>query len=419
MHSLLKCFVVLVLLAGIVLLPACDEDDIEIGTLLPLTGDLSQFGGPMQEGARLAIEQVNQNGGVLGKNIRLVNEDSETSPTTAASAMIKLVNVDKVPVVIGAAGSSVSMAIISIAVDNKVVQISPSNTATGFTTFPDDGFYFRTCPSDALQGKAMAKLASEKGYMTANTLAINNDYGVGFEGVFVREFEAMGGEVNRKVRYSPEATTFDSEVNKVAEGDPDVIILIGYPETGSIILKSAYQNGLMDDIEWLFSEGLRSPGLADLIGKNDDNAYVIAGFEGTTPDPRMAGPAHGEFENAYKDKYDKDSTTFVPNTYDAAAIVALAIEKAGRDEDGEVKADWKLTGEAIRDAIPDVTNPNGEPVADIGEALELIRAGKDINYQGASGELTFDDDGDVTGSYCIWQVGSDGSIELGDSIEIE
>jgi neutral amino acid transport system substrate-binding protein len=405
----------LILASGCVTPP--DQEDAEdaeqaaaakIGTLLPLTGDLAAYGGPMEDGARLAIKQVNENGGVLGSDLTLVTMDSGTSTTIANEAMNHLATIEKVPAVIGAAGSSVSMAIINIAISNKIVQISPSNTGPDFTTYPDDGFYWRTVPSDALQGKAMAKLAKESGYATASTIVINNDYGVGFEKVFKEEFEKLGGTVVDRVKYESTAATFDSEVDKVSANDPDVIVLVGYPDTGSIILKAAYEKGAMDTSEWLLSEGMRTDELAEKVGKDAEGKYIVAGFTGTTPDPRAAGPAYAVFAAAYEAEYGREPATFSSNTYDAAAIIALAIEKAGRAD-----------GTAIRDVIPDVANAPGEEVSDIGTALALIRNGTEINYQGASGEITFDSVGDVFGEYCTWQITDDGNVTLGESITVE
>lgn len=382
--------------------------EAKIGTLLPLTGDLAAYGGPMQDAAQLAIKQVNENGGVLGGNITLVSTDSQTSEIAAVDAMNQLATVDRVPAVIGAAGSGASMAIIEIVINNRIVQISPSNTAPDFTTYDDNGFYFRTCPSDALQGKAMARLANDSGYVNASTLVINNPYGVGFEAVFKEEFEKLGGTVAERVKYDPNAVTFDSEVDQASANDPDVIILVGYIDTGSLILKAAYEKGVMDTTDWLLSEGLRADELAEKVGKDVDGNYIVAGFVGTTPDPRATGPADDDFAAAFKAEYNREPTTFCSNTYDAAVIIALAIEKAGSAE-----------GTAIRDAIPDVANAPGEEVSDIGTALALIREGKEINYQGASGEITFDDVGDVFGEYCKWQVSEDGNVALGESISVE
>ncbi|MEA3282397.1 MAG: ABC transporter substrate-binding protein [Euryarchaeota archaeon] len=121
------------------------------------------------DGARLAVKKVNENGGVLGGKVALVTTDLQTTGVAAVGAMNQLVTIDKVPAVICAAGSGVSLAVIDIAVNNHIVRISPSNTAPDFTTHPDDGFYYRTVPSDALQGKAMAKLENESGYVNVES----------------------------------------------------------------------------------------------------------------------------------------------------------------------------------------------------------------------------------------------------------
>ena len=401
--------IAMVSMIAIILISGCaGPEKVKIGTILPITGDLSQFGGPMQNAANLAIEEVNENGGLLGNNVSLINEDSQTSEIAAVGAANKLVKVNKVPVIIGAAGSGPSMAIINITTSNNVVQISPSNTGVDFTTYDDNDFYFRTCPSDALQGKAMAKLAVSENYTTANTFVINNPYGIGFEEVFVNEFESMGGTVLNKVRYNPEATIFDSETLKAAENTPDVIILVSYPQTGSLILKTAYEKGVIEKSDWVLSEGLKDDALAGLVGKDTQGNYIIAGIQDTAPDPRMAGPSYETFKEAFVARYGEEPSTFSSNTYDAAAIIALAIEKAKSAD-----------GTAIRDSIRDVANPPGEEVTNIGRALELIRQGKEINYQGTSGDITFDENGDITTAYYArWYVDTNGSVVWGEAIDI-
>jgi len=383
------------------------EEEVKMGIMQALTGDLGTYGGPMSDAMKLAVKEVNENGGVLGVNITAIVEDTQTSEAPAADAANKLVKVDKVPAIIGTTSSGPSMAIIGITTGNGVLQISSSNTAPDFTTYEDNDLYFRTCPSDALQGKVMAKLAIKEGYTNASTLVLNNPYGIGFEKVFNEEFEALGGKVLESVKYDPAGTIFDSEVEKACKPNPDFVMLCSYPETGSVIMKAAYERGYMEDIDWLLSEGLRDETLADMVGKDEAGNYVIAGFKGTTPDPRVAGPAYETFKQEYEAEYGKEVTTYCSNSYDAAAVVALAIEKAGN-----------ATGTAIRDALRDVANPPGEEVTDIGEALRLIREGKDINYQGASGEITFDENGDVFGVYCEFSIADDGSIVLGESIEL-
>lgn len=228
---------------------AVAADEVKIGVMQALTGDLGTYGQPMTDGILLAVKEVNENGGVLGGTLETIVEDTQTSEVPSVDAANKLVKVDRVPVIIGATGSGSSMAIIDITTGNGVLQISSSNTGPDFTTYSDNDLYFRTAPSDALQGKAMAQLAIKEGYTTATTLVLNNPYGTGFEAVFVKEFEALGGTVLETVKYDPAGTIFDSEVEKACQPNPDFVMLCSYPQTGSVILKTAYEKGHMEDID--------------------------------------------------------------------------------------------------------------------------------------------------------------------------
>ncbi|MDY6932166.1 MAG: ABC transporter substrate-binding protein, partial [Halobacteriota archaeon] len=141
------------------------DEEVKIGILQALTGDLGTYGGPMTDAMKLAIKEANENGGVLNQTIVAIVEDTETSEVKANDAANKLVNVDKVPAIIGTTSSGPSMAIIGVTTGSDVLQISSSNTAPDFTTYEDNDLFFRTCPSDALQGTAMARLAINEGYM--------------------------------------------------------------------------------------------------------------------------------------------------------------------------------------------------------------------------------------------------------------
>ena len=152
------------------------EGNINIGVLQSLTGDLGAYGGSMSDAMKLAAKQINDNGGLLGKKLVLLVEDDQTNNVAAVDAANKLVKVDRVPVIVGDTGSGQSMSIIDITTNSGVLQISSSNTGTEFTTYKDNDLYFRTAPSDTLQGSAMANLAKERGYKTVSTIVINNPY---------------------------------------------------------------------------------------------------------------------------------------------------------------------------------------------------------------------------------------------------
>ena len=272
------------------------QGEVKIGVMQSLTGDLGSYGGPMTDAIKLAAKQINANGGLLGKQLSLLAEDDQTNNVAAVDAVNKLVKVDRVPAIIGATGSGPSMSIIDITTKSGVLQISSSNTGTEFTTYKDNDLYFRTASSDALQGAAMAKLAKELGYKTASTIVINNPYGVGFEDVFVKAFEADGGQVLERVKYDPSQTVFDSEVQKIAASKPDFVMMVSYPETGSLILKTAYEKGALKTMPWLLSEGLKAENLADLVGKDSSGKYIAAGLQGLTPDPSAGGKAYDAFK---------------------------------------------------------------------------------------------------------------------------
>jgi len=381
------------------------EGSIKIGVLQSLTGDLGSYGGPMSDAMKLAAKQINDNGGLLGKKLELLVEDDQTNNVAAVDAANKLVKVDKVPAIVGDTGSGQSMSIIDITTKNGVLQISSSNTGTEFTTYNDSDLYFRTAPSDTLQGSAMAKLAKERGYKNVSTVVINNPYGVGFEEVFVKAFEADGGKVLEKIRYDPSQTVFDSEVQKLAASKPQFIMMVSYPETGSLILRTAYEKGALTGTPWLLSEGLKADNLAELAGKDSSGRYIVAGLQGLAPDENAGGKAYDAFRKEYKAEYGKEPGIYCTNSYDALAVVALAIEQGK-----------SATGRAIAENIRSVANPPGTEVSNLTEALNLIREGKDINYQGTSGEITFDEHGDVSGSYTVWTISENGSIVQGEKI---
>lgn len=383
------------------------DGSIKIGVLQSLTGDLGAYGGPMSDAMKLASKQINENGGLLGKKLELLIEDDQTNNVAAVDAANKLVNVDKVPAIIGDTGSGQSMSIIDITTGNGVFQISSSNTGTEFTNYNDSDLYFRTAPSDTLQGSAMAKLAKERGYTTVSTVVINNPYGVGFEEVFIKAFEADGGEVLETIRYDPSQTIFDSEVQKIAASNPQFVMMVSYPETGSLILRTAYEKGALTSTPWLLSEGLKAGNMAELTGKDSSGKYIAAGLQGLAPDENAGGAAYEVFRNQYKAEYGKEPGIYCTNSYDALAVVALAIEKAN-----------SATGRAIADNIRSVSNPPGIEVSDLKEALNLVKDGKDIDYQGTSGNITFDEHGDVSGSYTVWTISENGSIVQGEKVAV-
>ena len=385
--------------------PISTSGRVQIGVLQSLTGDLSSGGLPIVDSIKLAASEINSNGGILGKQIDLAIEDDQTLNIAAIDATERLIKMNRVPVIIGATGSGPSMSIIDITNKNGVLQISSSNTGIEFTAHDDQDLYFRTCASDASQAIAVAKLAKQKGFNTASTIVVNNPYGAGYEDIFIKTFESFGGRLLLSLRYDPTQTIFEEEVKKLSSVHPDFVLLVSYPETGSLILKTAYQNGLLDDATWLLSEGLDIDKVADMVGKDANGAFIVAGLGGIAPYQDIGRPAYQAFRDKFAKEYSREPAIYCSNSYDAMALIALAMEEAK-----------SAKGTAIRDHLRSVASPPGLEVSDLGEAQDLIRKGKEINYQGASGDITFDEHGDVNGTYCTWSFDDNASILLGDII---
>ncbi|MBL1173882.1 ABC transporter substrate-binding protein [Pantanalinema sp. GBBB05] len=384
---------------------------LKIGSLLPATGDLASVGQPMLGAVPLLVNTVNQCGGVNGEPIALVpNTDDQTDPQAGAEGMTKLAEVDKVAGVVGSFASSVSSAAAPIAVRNKVILISPGSTSPVFTERAQkgdfQGYWARTAPPDTYQAQALAKLAYERGFKTAATIVINNDYGVGFEKEFVQSFEKLGGKVTNKdkpTRYDPKATTFETEVQAAFAGKPEAVAAIAYAETGALLLKTAYEQGLSKGVQILLTDGSKSEQFPGQVGKSNDGKFIITGAIGTVPG--ADGKALEAFTKLWQGKFGKPPAEYAAQAWDATALLALAAQAAQAN-----------TGDAIKSKLRDVANAPGVEVSDVCEALKLVKEGKDINYQGASGNVDIDENGDVVGVYDVWRVEEDGKLKTVDQV---
>jgi len=385
------------------------DGPLKLGSLLPTTGDLSSIGQNMPVAVNLAVETVNACGGVNGQPVELVQEDSQTDPNAGAAAMSKLAEVDGVAGVVGAFASSVSSAAVDTAVRNEVMFVSPGSTSPVFTERAEagdfNGYWARTAPPDTYQAAALAKLASEEGFATATTVAINNDYGVGFEQVFVESFQENGGEIlntDDPVRYDPQATTFDSEAAAAFEPAPAAVLGVLYAETGALLLKSAFEQGLTKDVTVLLTDGVYSPEFVTSVGKGAEDDAILGGnvnVLGTVPG--ADGEALESFTQLWQESTDSEVTAFVPHSWDATVLLMMAAQAAGTN-----------TGAGIQSELQNVANEPGTEVTDVCEAMELLRNGEEINYQGASGNIEFDDNGDTVGAYDVWTVTDAGELEV-------
>jgi neutral amino acid transport system substrate-binding protein len=385
---------------------------LKIGSLFSNTGDLASIAQPLPNAVKMAVDTVNGCGGINGAPVTLISEDDQSDPSAGSAAMTKLTAVDKVAGVVGAFGSGVSTAAAAIAVQNKVMIVSPGSTSPVFTDRAKKGeykgYWARTAPPDTYQAQAMAQLAFKKGFKKVATIAINNDYGVGFEKEFVAAFKKLGGTVTNEAkptRYDPKATTFDSEVKAAFEGKPQALATLVYPDTGSLLLKAAYEQGLSKGVTIMLPDGAYSPKFPDQVGKSKDGKFIIDGAIGTVPG------AHGKALEDFNKKWTatgKPLTPYLQHSWDAAALIMLAAQSAKTN-----------TGEGIASKIHEVASGDGEEVGDLCKAITLLKAGKKINYQGASGNVDIDAQGDVVGTYDIWQVQANGTLKTIDQVNIQ
>jgi uncharacterized protein YuzB (UPF0349 family) len=208
---------------------------LKFGTLLPETGSLAFLGPPEVAGVKLAIEEVNDNGGVVGADVELVEGDSGDTSTDIANQTVDRLLSQNVDAIIGAASSSVTLTVIDKVTGAGVIMFSPANTSKQFSTYEDEGLYFRTAPSDILQGQVLGEVIIEDGNATVGIMALDDDYGTGLAEDLTESIEGSGGQVVETIIYDPQAQTFDAEVQQLVTADPDAIVVIGFDESARII----------------------------------------------------------------------------------------------------------------------------------------------------------------------------------------
>lgn len=376
---------------------AANEGDgqLVIGTLLPETGSLAFLGPPEFAGAELAVNEINEAGGVLDTEVQLIQGDSGDTTTDIANQTVDRLLSQNADAIIGAASSAVSFTVIDKIVNAGVVQFSPANTSKRFSDYDDDGLYFRTAPSDILQGQVLGELIIEDGAATVGIMALQDPYGEGLADDIQASVESSGGEVTNKIIYDPQAQNFDAEAQQLADSNPDAIAVIGFDETARI-LTTLFERGIGADSKPLYgSDG----NMGNALGENfEDNPEAIAGMKGTTPLSELREEFRQELLEIDPELVDFN---YAAETYDAIVIVALATLLAGTDEPTE-----------FAEEIPGVTG-GGDVCTSFGECKQLIEAGTtDIDYDGVSGPIELDEAGDPQrASYAILQFNENAELE--------
>ena len=358
----------------------CQNTQLKVGTLLPATGDLAFLGPPEFAGVDLAVSEIDAAGGVLGQPV--VNEygDSGDTKTDLASQTVDSHLSKGVQVIIGAASSGVTFTVIDKITSNGVLQISPANTAPSLTDYPDNGLYFRTAPSDVLQGAVIAGIASDLGLTSGATIAREDPYGVGLQDAFVKDFTAAGGTITSALTYDPAAPDFAAEVAEIAATNPEFIQVVGFEETTKLLQEMIKQGIGPQDVQIFLVDGNISTTAYKDFPK-DTMTGVIASVP--TGDPSVDVEAF----NARLLEQDPNLTDFAygAQAYDATILVALAADYAGCAD-----------GTAIAAAMPMVANADagGEACQTYADCLAIIQAGGQPNYDGVTGPLDFNEYGD-------------------------
>jgi branched-chain amino acid transport system substrate-binding protein len=377
--------------------PALAQETVKVGSVAGITGPIAELVAPIMAGRNLAAEHINAQGGLLdGKQLELVPADGQCDPKAGVDAGSKVVNVDQVVAVIGASCSGETNAMVqSVTIPAGLASISDSATAPSITDLKDENLVFRTAPSDAYQGRALAQVAWDEGVRKLAITYANDDYNAGIAKVFEEVFEELGGEVTASQVHEPNKASYRAEVTTLAEGEPEAMALFAYyGGSGITIIKNAFETGAFT--KFFAADGMFDQSVIDQIGADTLRGNIWITQSASDPD----NPGYATFAEDYAATGYDPQAPYAGHGYDAAMLMALAIEKAG-------SADKR----AIADALMQINDPNGEVVGpgEWEKAKKLIADGKAINYEGASGSVDFDEHGDVPGVYGVNTVGDEGS----------
>lgn len=343
-------------------------DDVKIGVILGYTGPIESLTPDMAAGAELAMKEVNDSGNFMNNmTVVPVRGDSTCIDAQAASATAeRLITAEGISAIVGADCSGVTTAILqNVAMANGIVMISPSATSPALTTVEDNGLFFRTAPSDARQGKIVAEILMDRGFKTAAMTYTNNDYGKGLADSIEANFTAAGGTITINAPHEDGKADYNAEVASLAQAGGDILIVAGYLDQGGKgIIQASLDNGAFD--MFYMPDGMIGDSLPEAIGPD------LNGSIGDVPGTDSPGAA--TFETMASDAGFK-AGPFAPESYDAAALIMMAMHKAGSTD-----------SQTFKSHIEDIANAPGEKIypGELGKALDLIAAGKDIDYVGAS-----------------------------------
>jgi len=371
---------------------AASAEEIKIGILFGFTGPIESLTGSMAAAAEKAMAEVNESGKLLGgSTVTGVRGDSTCIDAAAAQAAAEKMVADGVKAIIGGDCSGVTIATLTnVAVPNGLVMISPSATSPALSTTEDNGLFFRTSPSDAREGEIAADIMTERGITEAALTYSNSDYGKGLAEAIQKAFEAKGGKITLAAAHEDGKADYSAEVAALQAAGGQILIVAGYIDQGGAgMIRAALDTGAFSLFEL--------PG--GMIGDNLEKNFgaEINGSFGQVPG--SDSPGMEVLQGLGGGAFDVNSP-YTAESYDAAALMMLAMQAAGSSN----SADWA-------GKVMDIANAPGEPImpGELGKALDLIAAGTDIDYQGASG-VELIGPGESAGRYREIEI-KDGKIE--------
>lgn len=378
-------------LAGAMLLPAAaSAAEIKIGIIMGFTGPIESLTPEMANSAELAFKEASDSGLLLGGDtITPIRADSTCIDSAAATAAAeRLVTADNVAAIVGPDCSGVTIAVTNnVGVPNGVPIISSSATSPALTTIDDNGLFFRTSPSDARQGAVLAEIVTERGIDSVAITFTNNDYGKGLTESFAAAFQALGGTVVLEVPHEDGKADYSAEVGVLAASGAENLVVFGYVDQGGRgIIQASLDAGAFD--QFIFADGMVGDALMEVDGD-------LTGSFGTRPGTDSQGAATF-LEVATAGGVDGDGA-FRGESYDAAALLVLAIQAGGSADRADIAAN-----------IMNVANAPGEEIfpGDLAKGLKILASGGQVNYQGAT-DVEFNDVGEAAGSYMELEIRGD------------
>ena len=361
--------------------------DLTIGNLVPLTGDLAPYGAAGEKAGDLAGQQIDAAIAKTGadQTVDVVAEDGASDDQGGVQAARKLI-ADGATCISGDYASTATVAVArSVTVPEGVLLISPASTADALSDLDDDGLFARTAPPDGLQGTALAdRMEEELGGLKGKTINIgarNDLYGTGFADSLEAELEERGATVAEKVVYDPEQPSYNSEAEQITSGSPDNFVIIDFPETFAKLGPALVRTGNWDSKKTFITDGLSSTDLVKEVG-----GEATEGMLGTAPGT-FSGDAPKAFDALYTKAPGPERNLFDSTTFDDVVLCYLAAVSAGSTDGAE-----------MAESIVDVTAPPGKKFTfeQLPQAVEALESGEDIDYEGASGPVDWDENGDLS-----------------------